>query len=175
MDLDSDDASQDKEIEIALQGAVSHAETYTAIPLIDVSDTVEVCPMGNELPIQLRTRDVKEVKSIKYWLPEQPAREAPAGEIVIAGRDTLGRIDEKLAPMGWVTEIWPPEDGWPTRSSEIPLLRLTCVYGFDLAGQGDSIRNAIILITRHLFEQPDMEDLPMAAATLLDPYVRFNG
>ena len=173
LDLDEDDESMDTEIETAIKGAVTQAAQYTGIPLIDAKHTRDVVVMGDELPIQLmRLRDVSEVNEIKYWVPGQQAREVPNGNIDVA---TLGRMDEKLLAHGWVTEIWPPEGGWPNRLHELPDLRVTYTRSYAIGDSESSIVNAIILTTRHLFEQPEMEDLPMAAATLLDPYVRFNG
>lgn len=173
IDVDDDDTSQDPVIETSVIHAVDYVHQITGIPLLDEQVTVEAVTRGSDKPLILVMRDIRSVDAVDYWTTDQAAREAPAG--TIEDLETLGQIRETNTGYGPMTEIWPPEAGWPARAADMQGLQVTVTVGWDIPESGHSVVQAIILLTRLFFEQPDRLDSDFAIHALLAPHRRWNG
>ena len=173
LDIVETDSTHDANILMAISNAVNYAVEMTGIPLLKRSEQEDIFPRGKDAPAKVQTRDVQSVDKILYWTPTQTAREEPAGEI--EDLTTLGEIRPTDTRMGWRTEIWPPQDGWPERSAYMPHLRITYTLNWDIPDKGHSVLQAIILLTRLFFEQPERLETDFAIHALLSPHRRWNG
>lgn len=175
LDILESETEQDSLIESAIISAVNYVMEMTGIPLIEKTLTWLTCPKDNQEPIILPYRDVKSIEHIKYWQPGQYKGEAPAGEI--ADLQSLGerREVQDVDEVGWVTQVWPSADGWPSeRLSDLNGFRVEFKIGWEIPEQGHDIRHAIILIMRQFFEQPeDMSSMETVKMMLL-PHARWN-
>lgn len=150
-------------LEQAVRSAVDYVSTRTLFPLIDRDQTFNEMPDAKDRPLRLRRLDVKKIRSIKFWTPDQEEREEPGGAVDLS---TLGRRHEDKGR----TVIWPPSGGWPDRLNETPF-EVTVQVGYDLDDENEAdeeIRQAIILMTRHFYESPDRFESEFAVYSLLE-------
>lgn len=164
--VDGDD--NDALVLTAIKAAVSDVSLRTGLPLIDRSKIFTVIPNGTKEPLLLNSLYVRQVTEVMYWGPNQALRERPAG--VVATAD-LGRID----PIEYArfTEVWPPVDGWPQRLAGTDF-RITATVGYDIPDEeGESLVQAVALLTRHFYESPDYLEAEFAINSLLARWIDY--
>ena len=169
--IDADD--HDSLVTSAINSAVNYVQHLTGVPLVDADEIFDIYQSSKDQPMSLPTIDVKSIGSIKYWTPTQQLREEPSGSIDGDAISTLGRKNEIRMAFGSRTEIWPPEDGWPDSLSGTKF-RVTAKIGFDIDAQSESLRQAVILMTRHFFEAPERIESDFAVVSLLQPWQRYG-
>lgn len=166
--VDEVSAALDLLVTSAITNAVSYVSRRTGIPLVDVSKIFNVVPATNTY-LDIPVADVKEIESISYWQPGTgELRLAADGAIDVA---TLGRIEDL---RNGCTRIWSPAGGWPTRL-EGSCYVVQAKIGFDIGIESESLRQAVILMTRVFFENPDFFESDFAVNALIEPWIRYNG
>lgn len=163
-----DGAENDALLTSAVMNAVSYVSRRTGIPLIDVSKIFNVVPGTNDTLV-IPAADVKRIASIQYWRPGTGAlRLAPAGSVNVA---TIGRVEDL---KNGCTRIWPPAAGWPARLQGSCFV-VEATVGFDIDDESEALRQAVILMTRVFFENPDRIESDFAVSALIEPWIRYNG
>jgi len=169
--LDGDD--YDELVTVAIKNAVSYISTLTGLPLIAKDLEVYRCrPLIDDGPIQFYfdfnqsiIADFKAVNSVKYLTVDQKQREAPKGSIDPA---TLGDVRRSDTLM-W---IYPPEQGWPEVLYGTKFLfNIRLEYDNDEAK--DAIAQAVTLMTRQFFDNPQQWESTFAVKSLIDPFRRM--
>ena len=162
--VDGDDL--DSLVTEAITSAVGYIQRQTGVPLLDRPETFKLQrPSKDDDPLVLPARDVKEVTEVDYWTEAQELRQDPAGAVAVA---TLGRREE----VGRVTVVWPPADGWPEVLDQ-SLMQVTVTLGYDLLEKKDrDIKNTVIVLTRHFFEQPDRIESDFAVISMIESIKR---
>ena len=152
----------------AVKSAVSYVIHMTGIPLVDRDEIFNVSVTG-KTPMILPIRDVKMVQSVKFWRTTTASmRLEPTGTVATS---TIGRIEEL---SNGCTRIWYPTAGWPATLESSPF-RVTVQVGFDITEESESLREAVILMARAFFEQPDRLESDFAVMALIEPWKRYGG
>lgn len=164
LQLRADDgiADVDNLVTQAVKSAVGYIEKETGLPLIERQDVYEAPMRGKSLAVIVRARHITAVTEVKYWQTSQEAREEPTGDVPVAN---LGRRKEDRI-KGW-TLIWPPADGWPDMLG-CSLIRFTVTRSYELNESKDEhLRQAIILMTRNFYDQPERFESDFAVNNLI--------
>lgn len=171
MHIEADDGIPNVNAKVtqAIKSAVAHMEKETGYPLIDREEWFDVYPRGTSLPVILPCRFVINVLDVQYWQQSQKLREEPSGTIAVSA---LGRRKED--PYRGHTVIWEPADGWPDRLFSSPI-RFQVTRGYDLNPEDERpkdehLRQAIILLTRHFYDQPERFESDFAVNSLVNAW-----
>ena len=117
--------------------------------------------------IAVRIRDVDSVRSLLYFAANDTLGRAPTGNI-----DPVPHVFEEVKGF---TLIRAPEGHWPSDSEELNTRlpwRLTLHRNYKLVPNRDAeIKQAIILMTRQFFEQPEVYESNFAVNALIDTIV----
>ena len=169
-----DAASQalvDAQVLSAIGSAVAYVADRTGYPLIDSTAEFETRPtsLDDRGVIALPVRDVTAVRSVTYYA---------AGDRVVGPRS--GNIDplphQYHERAGWTLLSAPPQH-WPGGPGSVlpaeldPSLpwSVTVSKGYNLASPLDEdIRQAVIIMTRHFFEQPDYIESGFSVLWMID-------
>ena len=162
-----DGAEIDMLLTASIEGAVSYVSRMTGTPLVDSNQIFNVLPATKDYLI-LPTRDVKGIERIRYWRTTGSLRLEPQGSVSVL---QLGRTEELEDGR---TRVWGPASGWPTGILEGSCFVVTALVGFDIDDQSKALREAVILMTRQFFENPDRLESDFAVVALLDPWKRYN-
>lgn len=167
MHIEADDGipNVDAKVTQAIKSAVAHMEKETGYPLIEREEEFDVYPRGKSLPAVLPCRFVINVVAVEYWQQSQQLRDEPSGTIPV---DDLGRRKEN--PYRGDTLVWQPEDGWPDRLYSSPI-RFRVTRSYELTRPKDEhLRQAIILLTRHFYDQPERFESDFAVNSLVNAW-----
>ena len=167
-----DDDDTDMLLNAAIAAAVADAARRIGRPLIDRELVLQAKRPEKRLPLAVPTPYMRAMPLpvIRYWEPEQELRENPTGEVDAA---TLGRTDPVADLPN--TLIYPPAAGWPDSLRE-STYQVTVTVGWDVPeADGDSLVQAIALLTRHYYEAPDMMEAEFAVNSLLARWIAWPG
>lgn len=159
-------AEIDALITSAIKSAVDYVSRMTGIPLVDRDVIFNVSESG-KTPLVLPVRDVKEVVCFDYWDFAGELRAEPNRQITVSD---LGRIEEL---ENGCTRIWYPDSGWPSKLDDSEF-RVTVKIGFDIDDASESLREAVILLARVFFENPDRFESEFAVMALIKPWMRYG-
>ena len=168
-------AEQDDHIIGIIASAVSIMTGFIGRPLVDIMETISLTPpYGIDDPLRIPANHVKSVERIDYWGPSSSLRDMHNAHITTSD---LGRLVEQRDGSSF---IWPPAEGWPERLRG-SVFEVTVTRGIDfphwpdkpaigsppseiqayetaVADRTHSIRRAIVIVARHLYDgtDPDM-------------------
>ena len=162
----TDETDHDALITAQIAGAASYVSRWTRAPLVDRAETHRVHSPGSDSPIALLTDYVQSISPIRYHAAGTALREAPDGTIAVAD---LGRREQ----VGKWFCVWPPADGWPELETG-SMLELDLTRGIQITAQTQSLRDAVVVVLRHLYgAEPRL--LPKATIlALIDPWRRMD-
>lgn len=170
--IDGDD--HDALVTTAIGAAVSYVAKRTRLPLIDHSRTA----WFSEAPAKPETRMViddpylTEITSWTYLTTTQDAHGDRDGTIDVS---TLGRIETDHLGR---TIINPPTDGWPEMDTswerDVLVQKIVYTRGYTPADHEDLIKQAVILVMRDFYEQPDRETMNQSAEAVLAQLMDFR-
>ena len=163
-----DNDSQDLQIILAIQSAVHYVSIMTGLPLIVKQTIYPVCPpIDEKSPIRLQfrflrpqTNQPKGISSIQYWDPTKEKRDGPTIYIDV---NTIGYIRNfNSLPV----EVYPPDNGWPSVLEGTEFI-FTINQEYTLNDEGDTVKQAVILMTRQFYENPQNFESSLAVNAIL--------
>ena len=165
--ISATDIEHDSLIAAQLRGAASWCSAHLGQPVVEATDSFHVAPPASaDDPLVVPVWDGADLVNIAYWSTSGALRLEADGELLPAD---LGRTSELLRR----TAIWPPANGWPAvlpRST----FAVTVRRGLDLeAHRWRGIEQAIILMTRRLYNATPYTKTDAAVFALLRPYRRI--
>lgn len=151
--------------------AVSIIENDASVPLTDQTITVPACGKGTS-PLYLgRISAPQDVVKVAYWTPGAGRGMPPDGDVQTAD---LGRFaaDPYARGSSKVMCLYPPVAGWPAADRDEFLVDVS--RGLRAADH-PALRQAIILMVRHLFDgimtgEKGKTALPASVRALVWPY-----
>lgn len=169
--IDGDD--HDSLVTTAIGAAVSHVSAVTRLPLVDHSKTIyRAPPASSDAVMTIEDAYLKTITEWTYITPDQNMQADRAGTITIAD---LGRIE---TDMHGYTHIQPPVAGWPDMSNRYGVRPTTqkIVYtrGYTPAAHEDRIKQAVILVMRDFYEQPDRDYTNKSTEAVLAQLMDFR-
>lgn len=130
-----------------IEAAVSFVSHGLSGPLVDRTEKYYLQPPAMDAPLIFAASAFKEISEIKYWTTSGSLRLDPDGTIPVSD---LGRLH--FARYDWQTHaLYGPVDGWPDVLPD-SLFELTCVRGIDIDAESASLRSAVILCVRQLYD-----------------------
>ena len=161
-----DDTTLDAQLEGYVKAAVEHIERYCERPILRTTDKQVVRAGTTTGPIHFWCPDGYQIVSVKYWPDKASLRLDPSETISVV---SLGRrVWATRHP--WWHSVWPSEDGWPESEDAYDCRFELSVYrGVDIA-KAESLRHAVILAARELWEGQSVIQGSRAMYTLADPY-----
>ncbi|WP_425154856.1 hypothetical protein [Candidatus Palauibacter sp.] len=176
-----DTTEKDEMLVAQIGAAVSFVEQSISIPLIDRAETFHVHPPPGERPAVVRTRAVKSLDRVRYWMPGTGAWADPDGEIPPGD---LGR----RAAFGARYAVYPGPAGWPavepgtllvielTRALDVSRTRRVEEGGDNVVkpGRNEALYSAVVLCVRQLFDGYREIRPTEAFYALLAPYRRYD-
>ena len=129
-----------------IQAAVGFVEDRVRLVLIDRTKTFS-CPRPtkDDSPLCITSYGIKSIDAVRYWTGDDSLRDDPTGSIALA---TLGREGYYGSKVYYV---WPPEDGWP-KILENSALEIDSTLGLDSDGVPESLRQAVVVMVRQLYD-----------------------
>ena len=162
--IEPDETDHDAMLTAQIGAAVSFVGRAIKEPLVDVTDTLKCPRPSGDAAVVLYASAITAVTSVRYWTTDGSLRAAPDGTVDIA---TLGR--REAFDRGRCTRQYPPADGWPeTLSSSRVWFDVT--RGFVLEDKHESIKQAIILCVRQLYDGSIQIRPTEAFFSFIDPW-----
>ena len=131
-----------------IQSSIDWIERQYDIPLIDRTETYEVCRNGPALPLYLGTVPwFIDATAVRAWTDATTWAAGPPDRTVAP----WGRVDMRANAGPQNTRVWlfPPPDGWPSvwnGQFEVTVMRGARASDYPM------VRQAAILVCRRLFE-----------------------
>ena len=154
-----------------IAAAVSFVSRSTTRTILEETRKVQCLLPLTLTPIRLRLFDIISVEAFKYWSADGALRDDTDGTLEVDDLGRRGYLDP-TAPVPRY-EIWPPADGWP---EALPASRaqITLKFGIDDAADiPPSLRQAVILGVRQLYDGYREIRPTEAFYALIAPWRRF--
>ena len=163
LNVDADRTDQDEAVTQAIKGAVSHVMRKTGLPLLDRTLVGYVTPADDDCPVFLPALHVHEITAFAYWETSQKLRDEPSG--TIEPEDLGRRVETPAGVLEEGTWIYPPAAGWPSYL-RMSTFKVTALLRYELDAAAEDVRNQVILMTRHYYEQPEKFESAFAVNAL---------
>lgn len=162
LELRIPDRAHDDLLATQIAAAVDWVAAETSLPLVDLTENVDVVRPAPRQPALIRGAAIRRVERIAWWSPGASPAAAPDGRTLSA----WGRLDVRPA----CAFLWPPPTGWPAGRSGTPLV---CTVVRGLVPVPPALRAACVLALRQLYDGGG-EIRPAAAIyALLQPWRRL--
>ena len=164
--IEAGDSTHDALLTGQIGAAVSFVGRFTRAPLLNQTETHRCPRPGADQPIGLATDHVQAVAPIRYWSAGTDRRLVPDGSIALTDLGRRVQVGPRFC-------IWPPAGGWP-EVEDGSVLEVDLTRALEITPQTQTLRQAVILCCRTLYDQEPLIKPTAAMYALIGPWRRMD-